>query len=403
MGILQLISKFLPFSLGDPTTQYTSLNIGDTFVGKVIDERSSIGITSVWSAVRLIAETGGSLPLHFYERSKDNSATRIFHPLDNLLANEPNAYMTSAEFWECMFASLALWGNAYALKETNTLGQVISLMPIAPNRMTVARFPDRIEYRVAGTTQTAVFTPEQIFHLKLFSFDGLVGISPIAACRQALGLSVAAEEFGARYFGSGARPSGFLTTDQVLTPEQRNALKETFSSANAGLSNAHKIAVLEAGFKFDALTIPNSDGQFIESRKFSVEEVARIFRVPPHLIMDLSHATFSNVENLSLQFVTYSLRPYLVKAEAAIRRSLLSPAEKARIFAEFSVEGLLRGDQASRSEFYNKLFQIGALSPNEIRRLERLPTYEGGDEHFVQVNMATVKQIASQRTQVINN
>lgn len=380
------------FGLLPANRNLTGLNIYGTNVGRVITEESSLGIAAVWSSVRLIAEVGGNLPIHFYRRNSDDSTERIRHKLDYIVSQEPNPMMTSNEFWESVIASLATWGNAYSVIIRSGL-DVIGLIPINPCNVTVQVLEQQIVYRVSTATGIKEFAPKDIFHTKLFSFDGIVGLSPIGTCRQALGMAVASEEYGARFFSNSATPAGFVSPQETLTAQQIEAFKARFNGNNQGLDNAHKIDVLPVGFKWQQITIPPEDSQFIESRKFSIEEIARIFRVPPHLIGDLSHATFSNIESQGMSFVQFTLMPYLSKIEAAIVRALIEQRDKGVIFPEFNVSGLLRGDSQARAEYYSKMVANGIMTRNEARRLERLAPIDGGDDLTIQLNMSPISNL----------
>ncbi|MGJ5817047.1 phage portal protein [Paludibaculum fermentans] len=384
------------FGLLPTNRTLTGLNIYSTNVGRAVTEESALGIAAVWSSIRLLAEVGGNLPLHFYRRGNDDSTSRIKHKLDYIVSQEPNAWMTSNEYWESMIASLATWGNAYSVIVRSGV-EVIGLIPVNPANMTVQCIEQQITYRISTATGIKEYQPKDIFHIKLFSFDGLVGLSPIGTCRQALGMAVAAEEYGARFYSNGATPSGFVSPTEAMTADQITAFKARFNSNNQGLDNAHKIDVLPVGFKWQQITIPPEDSQFIESRKFSIEEIARIFRVPPHLIGDLSHATFSNIESQGMSFVQFTLMPYLSKIEAAIVKALIEQKDKGIIFPEFNVSGLMRGDSAARAEYYSKMTSSGIMTRNEARRLERLSPMQGGDELTIQLNMSAIQDLPSNK------
>ncbi len=243
------------------------------------------------------------------------------------------------------------------------------------------------------TNQTYVYRPDQVFHLKSLSIDGVTGLSPIAQAREAVGLSLATEEYGAKFFGNGARPGGVLEHPGILKDPEK--LRESWNKVYQGTRNSHKVAVLEEGMKYHTIGIAPEDAQFLETRKYQVNEICRIFRVPPHLVGDLERATFSNIEHQSIEFVQHTIRPWLVRWEQAISRSLLDEKERLLYFAKFNVDGLMRGDYKSRMEGYAVGRQNGWLSANDIRGLEDLPPIpkeQGGDVYLVNGNMMTATQ-----------
>lgn len=286
---------------------------------------------------------------------------------------------------------LALWGNAYLLIQRDALGRVLYLLPIHPGQVRPGRrtsdnakryavsapLPDGSAPRVLGDLD--------VLHIPGLGYDGIAGISPIRAARQGISLALAAEEFGARLFGNGSLAAGVLQTDQRLTPTQADRLQARWQEKRGGLTHAHDTIVLDKGLKFERLTIPPEDAQFLESRSFQVSEIARMYGVPPHMLMatDKSTSWGSGIEQQTIGFVTYTLRPWLSRIEARLTR-LLGPET---VYVRFGLEGLLRGDSAQRAAFYNTLFQLGALSTNEIRALEEMSPVEGGDVRYRPLNM----------------
>ncbi len=369
--------------------------IGNSNSGIRVDELRALQTSAVYACVKILAETVASLPLHLFRKSKDNkSETAEQHPLFSCLYDTPNEETTSFEFRETMMTSLLLWGNAYARKIRRN-GHVTELWYLKPNLMTVERdsYTGKIKYTYTDdiSNKTIVYRPDQIFHIKGLSLDGVIGMSPIAQAREAVGLSLATEEYGAKFFGNGARPGGVLEHPGILKDPKK--LRESWNQVYQGTRNSHKVAVLEEGMKYHTIGIAPEDAQFLETRKYQVNEICRIFRVPPHLIGDLERATFSNIEHQSIEFVQHTIRPWLVRWEQEISRSLLDERERLIYFAKFNVDGLLRGDYKSRMEGYAIGRQNGWLSANDIRRLEDLPPIpeeQGGDEYLVNGNMTTV-------------
>lgn len=367
--------------------------IGNSNSGVRVDELRAMQTSAVYACVKILSETVASLPLHLYKKGKDGKHELADqHPLNACLYELPNEEMTSFEFRETMMSSLLLWGNAYA-RIIRRQGHVVELWYLKPHLMTVERdsLTDKIKYTYSDdvTNETYVYRPDQVFHVKGLSFDGVKGISPIAQAREAIGLSLATEEYGAKFFGNGARPGGVLEHPGILKDPEK--LRESWNKVYQGTRNSHKVAVLEEGMKYHTIGIAPEDAQFLETRKYQLNEICRIFRVPPHLVGDLERATFSNIEHQSIEFVQHTIRPWLVRWEQEISRSLLDEKERLLYFAKFNVDGLLRGDYKSRTEGYAIARQNGWLSINDIRRLEDMPPIpkeQGGDDYLVNGNMA---------------
>ena len=323
------------------------------------------------------------------------------HPLYFLLHDEPNPEMTSFVFRETLMTHLLLWGNAYAQIIRNGKGEVVSLYPLMPDRMTVNRDTKGqlyYEYQVSNDDaptvkgSTVILKPSDVLHIPGLGFDGLVGYSPIAMAKNAIGMAIACEEYGAKFFANGANPSGVLEHPGTLKDPAK--VRDSWNAAFGGSSNSHKVAVLEEGLKYTPISISPNEAQFLETRKFQIDEIARIFRVPPHMVGDLEKSSFSNIEQQSLEFVKYTLDPWVSRWEQAIARSLFSQTEKTTYFIKFNVDGLLRGDYQSRMQGYSIGRNAGWMSANDIRELEnldRIPAEEGGDLYLVNGNMLPLK------------
>jgi HK97 family phage portal protein len=322
--------------------------------------------------------------------------------------------MTSFVFRETLMSHLLLWGNAYAQILRNGRGQPIALYPLLPNKMEVSRAAngeliytyrrDSEESRINPNSGTVTLRRDEILHIPGLGFDGLIGYSPIAMAKNAIGMSLATEEYGASFFANGANPGGVLEHPGVIKDIQR--VKDSWNSAYQGSGNAHRIAVLEEGMKFQAIGIPPEQAQFLETRKFQINEIARIFRIPPHMVGDLEKSSFSNIEQQSLEFVKYTLDPWVVRWEQSLQQSLLLPSEKNSIFIKFNVDGLLRGDYQSRMNGYAVGRQNGWLSANDIRELEdmnRIPAEEGGDLYLVNGNMLPLSQAGNFYQKEVNS
>ena len=367
-----------------------SFFMGSSAAGKSVNERSAMQMTAVYACVRILSESIAGLPLHMYQYEEDGSKKKaVEHPLYHLLHDEPNPEMTSFIFRETLMSHLLLWGNAYAQIIRNGKGDIIALYPLMPNRMKVERDTKGqlyYEYQTmkedAPTMKGAVYQldPSEVLHVPGLGFDGLVGYSPIAMAKNAIGLAIAAEEYGSKFYANGAAPSGVLEHPNVLKDPAK--VRDSWNAAFGGSSNAHRVAVLEEGMKYTPISISPNEAQFLETRKFQINEIARIFRVPPHMVGDLEKSSFSNIEQQSLEFVKYTLNPWVCRWEQALQRALLDDDEKGKYFFRFNVEGLLRGDYQSRMNGYATARQNGWMSANDIRELEnldRIPAELGGD------------------------
>jgi HK97 family phage portal protein len=388
-----------------PGSSY-SFFFGGTTSGKPVNEHTAMQMTAVYSCVRILAEAIAGLPLHLYKYTASGGKEKaLSHPLYFLLHDEPNPEMSSFVFRETLMTHLLLWGNAYAQIIRNGKGEVIALYPLMPNRMRVDRdskgklyysYTRHSDEASAINGMTVTLRPSDVLHIPGLGFDGLVGYSPIAMAKNAIGMAIACEEYGAKFFANGAAPGGVLEHPGTIKDPQK--VKESWNMAYQGSGNAHRVAVLEEGMKYQPIGISPEQAQFLETRKFQINEIARIFRVPPSMIGDLDRATFSNVEQLSLDFVKFTLGPWISRWEMALQRSLILPSERASLFIRYNLEGLLRGDFKSRIESYAVGIQNGFYSPNDIRSLENLNLIskeEGGDNYMVNGNMIKLKDVGA--------
>ncbi len=380
-----------------------SFFLGGSSSGKAVNERSAMQMTAVYSCVRILSEAVAGLPLHLYQYDgKGVKEKALEHPLYSLLHDEPNPEMTSFAFRETLMTHLLLWGNAYAQVIRNGKGEVVALYPLMPSKMTVDRDQaGRIYYAYSRTTEDAdtlgrdalvYLSPHEVLHIPGLGFDGLVGYSPIAMAKNAIGMAIACEEYGASFFANGAAPGGVLEHPGVVKDPKR--VRESWNAIYQGSRNAHRIAVLEEGMSYKSIGISPEQAQFLETRKFQINEIARIFRVPPHMVGDLEKSSFSNIEQQSLEFVKYTLDPWVVRWEQAIHRALFCPEEKKRLFVRFNLDGLLRGDYQSRMAGYAVGRQNGWMSANDIRELEnldRIPAEMGGDLYLINGNMTKLE------------
>lgn len=370
--------------------------------GKTVTQKTSMQITAVYACVRILAETIADLPLHVYKYKDGGKEMAFEHPLYKLLHDEPNPEMTSFIFRETLMTHLLLWGNAYSQIIRNGKGEVLGLYPLMPDRMQVDRdSAGNLYYQYQVYTEDGVklkkgtvkLSPYEVLHVPGLGFDGLVGYSPIAMAKNAIGMSIAAEEYGAKFFSNNATPGGILEYPGVIKDHEK--VRESWRKGFGGSSNAQNVAILEQGMKFTPISISPEQAQFLETRKFQIDEIARLFRIPPHMVGDLEKSSFSNIEQQSLEFVKYTLNPWVSRWEQSMCRSLLQPAEKGKVFIKFNVDGLLRGDYQSRMNGYAVGRQNGWMSANDIRELEnmdRIPADQGGDDYLVNGNMIPITQ-----------
>lgn len=372
--------------------------MGGSTSGKQVTERSAMQMTAVYSCVRILSEAVAGLPLHLYRYKEGGGKEKAIDlPLYRLMHDEPNPEMSSFVFRETLMTHLLLWGNAYAQIIRNGKGEVIALYPLMPNKMRVERDENGSLYYEyihssdeADTMKntTVRLTPYNVLHIPGLGFDGLVGYSPIAMAKNAIGMAIACEEYGAKFFANGAAPSGVLEHPGVIKDPQK--VREAWQSQFGGSQNANKIAVLEEGMKYTPISISPEQAQFLETRKFQINEIARIFRVPPHMVGDLEKSSFSNIEQQSLEFVKYTLDPWVMRWEQSLSRALFTDEEKKTLFFKFNVEGLLRGDYQSRMNGYATARQNGWMSANDIRELEnmdKIPAEQGGDLYLINGSM----------------
>ena len=358
-----------------------SFLFGRTTSGKPVNERTAMQTTAVYACVRILAEAVASLPLHVYEYQDDGGKKLVHdHPLYYLLHDEPNPEMTSFVFRETLMSHLLIWGNAYAQIIRDGAGRVLGLYPLLPDKMEVQRDDKGNIYYVysRNSDENPMFKEygniklkaEDVLHIPGLGFDGLIGYSPIAMAKNAVGMTLACEEYGASFFANGANPGGVLEHPGVLKDPSK--VRESWNSVYRGVNNAHKIAVLEEGMKYQQIGIPPEEAQFLETRKFQINEIARLYRIPPHMVGDLDKSSFSNIEQQSLEFVKYTLDPWVIRWEQSLQRSLLLPGEKGKYFIKLNVDGLLRGDYQSRMNGYAVGRQNGWFSANDIREMENM-------------------------------
>ena len=373
-----------------------------TASGAHVNEVTALGLPAVWRALQLTSSVPASLPFKAY-KTDDDTGRVLMGPSSQAtrLMNSPHVDMTPFEFWQLVHVHRKAWGNAYCLKDGprdrgGNLIQVQSLWPLHPSRVRVWRDRKTREKLFAvdpddrAHDAVAILTERDVLHIPGMGYDGVCGVSPIRVARESIGLGLAAQEFGGKFFGNGSLASGVLQTEQRLTQPQADALSDRWRMKRSGVTNAFDTIVLDKGAKFTQLSIPSKDAQFLESRRFQVTEVCRWFGLPPFLMFETETSTSwgTGLEQQALAWVTFDLLTDLMPVEQRISR-LLFPAPA---YAKHSVEGLLRGDPASRSAFYTSMWNIGAFSTNEIRAKEELGPIEGGDVHYRPLNMGQLGQ-----------
>lgn len=368
---------------------------GTSSSGKVVTADKAIQLSAVWACVRLLSESISTLPLKIYVRQPDGSRKAATdHPAYSILCRRPNSEMTPSRFMLMVVASICLRGNAFIEKKF-IANRLVSLVPLLPQNMVVKRLTTgALEYKYTENGNERVIPVKNIMHIRGFGLDGVCGMMPMNTGRDVIGSAMAVEESAAKIFEQGLQSSGFLSADNALTDDQRERLRGYMASFT-GSKNAGKIMVLEGGLKYQGVTMNPEDAQMLESRAFSIEEICRWFRVPPFMV---GHTTkqsswASSLEGMNLQFLTHTLRPLLVNIEQEIDRCLLDSDDD--VFAEFSVEGLLRADSAGRAAYYTSALQNGWMSRNDVRRLENMPPIEGGDIYTVQLNLTQLKNLES--------
>jgi len=353
-----------------------------TYTGRQVGPADALRFPAVYACVHILADSIASLPLITYRRLEGGGKERADgHRLYPLLHDAPNPEMTAMEWRQTMTAHRALWGNAYSEIEFDNAGRVVGLWPLRPDRMQVQRDrgTKRLVYRYTLDNEQVELRSEQVFHWRGLAPDGIYGYSPIGLAREAVGLGLATEEYAARFFGNDATPGGVLEVKGKLSEAAQRNLKASWEASHRGLDKAQRIAVLEEGVTWKSIGMPARDAQFLEQRKYQVNEIARIFRVPLHMVADLDRATFANIEHQGLEFVVHTLRSYLVSFEQRANNQLLSSDHRGTYFVEHLVDGLLRGDTRARYGAYAVGWNRWLVT-NEIRAAENLNPLPGGDD-----------------------
>lgn len=368
------------------------LSFGRPASGVAVDEQTALRYGAVYCCVRVISEAIAVMPWHVMARQGNTRSRLETHPADWLLHVAPSEEMTAGTFRETLLSWALTWGNGYAEIERDGSLRPIALWPVEPDRVNPARDErGRLVYEISnGVTGKTTLAARDMFHLHGLGWNGLKGYSPIELARESIGLGLATEKFGAAFFGNGATPGGVIEAPETfeLSPDAKKIMLAEFDSIHKGVANAHKTAYLDGGMKYKALTVPPETAQFLETRQFQVLEICRWFKVPPHKLYELGRATYNNVEQQQIEFLTETLVPWITRLEQEADAKLLGPYQRGRIYSKLKPEALLRGDLKSRYDAYAVGKQWGWLSTNDIRALEDMdPIPEGGDIYLIPMNM----------------
>lgn len=393
----QAIGYLKALGLNDPKAWSSSIwNLAGTSVaGETVTEETALTNSAVYNAVSLISGTIGALPLHLMQKKGDKKRIADERTVYSVLHDSPNPFMTAMAFREAIMAHVLLWGNGYAEIVRNGYGEVVELWPITPNRVSIGMESGKVYYTINMGNQPDVILPrEKVLHIPGLGFDGFQGYSVVAMARKSFGLGMAMESYGAKYYENGTHPGVIVSHPGTLKDPAK--LRDALTSAYYGLGQSNRLMLLEEAMKIERVTIPNADGQYLESRQFAVTEVARWFNLPPHKIKDLTKSSFNNIESEQISFVTDSILPWLVRLEQNYNLQILDKYDRdlsgrGRYYFKHSVEGLLRGDAASRAAFYTVMLDRGVFSINEVRELEDKDPVEGGNIHLVPLNMTSLE------------
>ena len=357
----------------------------------VFDSDKALTLTSVWNAIRLLSESVSSLPISVYRKENNGDKVEdVNNRIYNLIKFKPNNFQNKITFFEYVMYSVLTDGNSYVQIVRDNSANPVQLIPLNPDYVNIFIKENELFYQMDGGS---VLDSADVLHIKLITDDGIEGLSPIDQCAKAINWNLSIEEFGSTFFKNGAKPSSVLSTDRALSETAIERLKNSFNSSYAKLKSSNSTIILEEGLSFKPISISPEQAQFLASRQFGIEEIARIFNIPPHMLKDLSKSSFNNIEMQSQEYVTYTLMPYLTRIEQEINLKLFRTNELGKTFVEFNVNGLLRGDVKTRNEAYKTAIQNGYMSINEVRQKENLNSIEGGDQHFIQMNMTTIENV----------
>lgn len=402
MGLFTDLVDKRPYSMNDFTRDVRSFLRGkQALSGVTVNEETALRYITVYSCVRVLAETLGSLPLSVHRTRSDGGSDKAQdHPVYELIHDLPNDEMTTQTWREASMGHLTLSGNCYSIITHNNKGQVVDLYPVDWHMVDPKRNPNtgKIEYHIADRGKVEVFPIEKVFHIPGFGFDGVKGYSPIRMAAESIGIGMAASEFSARFYGQGMNIGGVLEHPNELSDDAYKRLQTWIEEKGSGMANSWKPLILEEGMKFSRIPMPLTDAQFVETRKFTRDEIGGLFRVPPHMIGNLERATFSNIEHQGIEFVQHTMLPYITRWEQAINWKLFTKDEREKgYYARFNLSGLLRGDYKSRQEGLAIMRQNGVINADTWRSLEGMNPIDGpeGQEYLVNGNMIPVTAAAS--------
>lgn len=393
MGILNRISDI--FSTSDKRTTAPYIDpktwMQNASSGAVVNNDTAMSFTPVWCAVKLLSESVSQIPLNVCERLSDGDIIKLEdHPLTRILSRNPNSYQTKIDFFSKVMVDMCLEGNSYVYIERNGAGVPIDLYCMDAGKVEVVHTSEGLFYTDQNNKKT--YSSEEILHFKSLSLDGYKGISPIKQCKQAIGWGIAVETYGNTFFSNGAKLSGVLSTDRQMSQIAIERLKQSFQENYASLNDSNKTLILEEGLKFQQVSISNEQAQFLSSRDMAVQEIARVFNIPPHMLKDLSKSSFNNIEQQSTEFVRYSIMPYLTSMEQEMDLKLFKESESGKVFTTFDANSMLRGSANDRAEFYDKMVKIGAMTINEVRERENMNKADTGDDLYMPQNMMPVAE-----------
>lgn len=422
MGILSRISRINNLAVNDPKAWNPSLWQlfgARSESGEVVTEDTALTYSAFWNAISLISGTVSTLPLHLLRKEAKKTLFAYDKKLFRILHDQFNPMMTAQVGREVMAAHVLTWGNCYAEKQRDKLGNIVALWPIPPNRVTPEmreiNGQNQLVYRIWVDSKEVILTRDNILHIPGLGFDGLTGYSVVAMARKSIGLGMAMETFGSRFFGAGTHPGVIVSHPGKLNEQSHKNLQGALSASYSGLGQSHRLMLLEDGMKLEKVGIPPEDSQFLESRQFQIPEMARWFNLPPHKLKDLSRSSFSNIESEQISFVTDSILPWLIRFEQHYNMQLLTDPEKFQqnLYFRHNVDGLLRGNAIDRANYYKTMWGIGAMTLNDIRGKEGWDPYTNAyaDEPFIPVNnMVPISKIdeflskqSTPKTEVIPN
>jgi len=406
LGIFDFLRRKDKSSDTEKRSIYGQTIIGSAFgnaSGEVVSKEQALRVAAVWSCVRVLSETIASLPISLYEKDENNQKkVKSDNPLNALISQQPSPLFNSFMFFERIMVDLSLDGNFYAYIERNNGGFPVGLHPIKCNDVDVFISPKGrgVYYEIKESDSSNSYPKTgrvagiDMIHVKGLSTNGIQGKSPIQVAAETLGIALALDKHAGAYFKNGSQLGGILKHPGTLKPETAKRLRESWSNNYSGTSNTGKTAILEEGMDFQARTIPNNQAQFIESRQYQISDICRLFRVPNHLVNDLSNATYSNIEAQQIDFVVHTITPWIKRIESELNAKLVPFKKRGTEYFKFNLTAILRGDSKARADYYRTLVNIGVMSPDEVRKLEDLNSVGGASEdYYMQSNMLPINRL----------